>query len=154
VPDVVGRTVAEATALVGRAGLAIGTVTERSFFLPPYFELAGTVFQQDPAARIPLAAAVPVNLVVLSRIPGWAIVIPSVFLGVAMGLLLRRRPPSLRANPPPQSRVPLPTVLTRAHADPGDQRITTDLNSVGLEIRVRHNVDRGEQSVREAPPPS
>jgi beta-lactam-binding protein with PASTA domain len=154
VPDVVGQNVAEATALVGRAGLTIGTVTERSFLLPPYFQPAGTVFQQQPAARTPLAAPVPVDLVVLPRIPAWAIVIPSALLGAALVLLLRRRPPPLRVNPPPQPQVPLPTVLTRAHADPGDQRMPTAMNPVSLEIRVRHTADRGSQSVREVPPPS
>jgi beta-lactam-binding protein with PASTA domain len=154
VPDVVGQNVAEATSLVGRAGLTIGTVTERSFLLPPYFQPAGTVFQQQPAARTPLAAPVPVDLVVLPRIPAWAIVIPSALLGAALVLLLRRRPPPLRVNPPPQPQLPLPTVLTRAHADPGDQRMPTAMNPVSLEIRVRHTADRGAQSIREVSPPS
>jgi beta-lactam-binding protein with PASTA domain len=151
VPDVVGHSVAEATTLVGRARLTVGTVAERSFLLPPYFQPAGTVFQQQPAAGTPLASAVPVDLIVLPRVPAWAIIIPSAMLGAAIVLLLRRRPLSspLKA-PPPQ--VPLPTVVTRAYTDPGDQRIPSVMNPVSPEIRVRHTADPGTQSIREMLP--
>ena len=147
VPDVVGHSVEEAMALVGRAGLTVGTVTERSFLLPPYFQPAGTVFQQQPAARTPLAAAVPVDLIVLPRVPAWAIIIPSAMLGAAIVLLLRRRLSSPLKAPPPQ--VPLPTVVTRAYSDAGDQRIPSVMNPVSPEIRVRHTADPGTQSIRE-----
>jgi hypothetical protein len=109
------------------------------------------VFQQQPAARTPLAAAVPVDLVVLPRVPAWAIIIPSAMLGAAIVLLLRRRPLSSLKAPPPQV-VPLPTIVTRAFTDPGDQRIPSVMNPVSPEIRVRHTADPGRQSIREMLP--
>jgi hypothetical protein len=154
VPDVIGRSITDATERVGRAGLAIGTVTERSFLLPPYFRPAGTVYQQQPAAGTPLAAAVPVDLIVFPRIPVWAIIIPSVLLGASLGLLLRRRHSSpLRASSP---HVPTPSVTTRSYADPGDQRIPSEMMPTSPEIRVRHVADSGIQSIREplVSPPS
>jgi len=151
VPDVVGYGVAQATALVGQARLTVGTVTEHSFLLPPYFEPAGTVFQQQPPGGTPLAAAVAVDLIVLQRVPGWALVIPSAMLGGALVLLLRRRPLSSPLKAPPLQ-VPLPTVVTRAHTDAGDQRIPSVMHPMSPEIRVRHTADPGTQSIRDMLP--
>ncbi len=149
VPDVVGYSIAEATARVGDARLTVGTVTDRSFLLPPYLQPADTVFQQQPPAGTALATAVPVNLIVLQRVPTWAIIIPSVMLGAALVLLLRRKPLS---SPTPPLQVPLPTVVTRAHTDAGDQRIPSVMHPMSPEFRVRHTADPGTQSIRDMLP--
>jgi hypothetical protein len=109
------------------------------------------VFQQQPAAGTPLAAAVPVDLIVLERVPAWAMIIPSAMLGAALVLLLRRRPLSSPLKAPPLQ-VPFPTVVTRAHTDAGDQRIPSGMNPVSPEIRARHTADPGTQSIREMLP--
>jgi beta-lactam-binding protein with PASTA domain len=153
VPDVLGRNVEEAAVLLGQAGLAVGTVTQRSLFLPPFFQPAGAVFQQQPAPGTALAAPVPISLVIHPQLPVWAVIVPSALLGAALGLLLRRRRPRLPANAPPQPPVQLPTIITRAYADPGDQGMPSVANPVSLEIRVRHTMDSGAQSVREVQPP-
>ena len=155
VPAVVGRSITDARALVSQAGLTVGTITERGFFLPPFFQSAGTIFQQQPAAGTALAAPVLINLVVLQRFPAWAIMLSLALIGAALALVVRRRPvpPSRLATTPEEPPPPPPGVRTHVFADRGDQRMPA-MNPANVEIRLRHTIDRGTQSVREVPPPS
>jgi hypothetical protein len=147
VPAVIGRDITEAGVLIAGAGWTVGSIIERPFFLPPFLRPAGTVFEQQPAAGTVLAAPVLVNLVVLESIPAWAMVVPLTALGTAIGFLVRRQRPDRLRRPRP-----LPGVTTQVSRDPGDQRITSPVRPVTMEIRVRPVVDRGRQSVK-APPP-
>jgi hypothetical protein len=130
--------------------LTVGAITERSLFLPPFFQVAGTVVEQQPLAGTALATPVPVGLVVIPALPTWAIVLPLALLGAALALATRRRTTPRGGPEPPE---PLPLIL-RSHvsADRGDQQMQ-GMNPMSLEIRVRHTTDRGRHSVREVEPP-
>jgi serine/threonine-protein kinase len=150
VPAVTGRDVVEARAAVRDAGLTVGSITERSFFLPPFLQPARTVFEQQPPAGTSLAVPAPVNLIILQSVPTWAIVLPLTLLGAAAGFMVRRPTADALRGP----RLPAPGVRTRIYADRGAQRVTSASDPVTMEIRVRPVIDRGAQSVDDTPPSS
>jgi beta-lactam-binding protein with PASTA domain len=142
VPDVVGRSRTEAEALIASAGLSVGSITERWYFLRP----AGTIVEQTPAAAALLPAPASVNLIVSTGFPAWAAV--ALGLAVGVGFLIYRgiKVPPDRASRP---QTPPAAVSVRTQSDGGYQEVRAAGKFLELEIRVRSTVDRGIQSIRD-----